>query len=82
MDLQWHIRLVDRLIKNNPDATIKDYLRIVDKETENENVDLARRSIEIRNAVVVEPIEFEPEPKVVRARKRKSYPRLKRGLIL
>lgn len=28
--LEWHERLLSRLIKNNPDATIKDYLKITE----------------------------------------------------
>jgi hypothetical protein len=28
--LDWRVRLIDRMIKNNPDATIADYLNIVD----------------------------------------------------
>lgn len=34
MDLQWHDRLIERLIKNNQDATIKDYMMIVGEEEE------------------------------------------------
>lgn len=43
MDLQWHIRLVERLIKNNPDATIKDYYRIVDFEVEKNSINTFER---------------------------------------
>lgn len=32
MNLDWHIRLIERMIKINPDATIKDYLRIVGED--------------------------------------------------
>lgn len=39
MNIEWHIRLVDRLIKNNPEATIKDYFEVVDKEEKIDNVD-------------------------------------------
>lgn len=28
--LEWHERLISRMIKNNPDATIKDYIRITE----------------------------------------------------
>jgi hypothetical protein len=36
MDLQWKIRLIDRMIKRDPNLTIKDYFRIVDQEEANE----------------------------------------------
>lgn len=42
MNLEWHTRLIDRMIHNNLDATIKDYYRIVDKEIENEQIELPR----------------------------------------
>jgi hypothetical protein len=34
MNLDWKIRMIDRLIKRNPDSTIRDYLKIVDMEEE------------------------------------------------
>lgn len=46
MDLQWKCRLIDRMISRNPNATIKDYFRIVDQEDFNQ--DQETKKIEIK----------------------------------
>lgn len=93
MDLEWHIRLVERLIKNNPDATIKDYYDIVDKEEENEMVlsQIRKKNLtrqQIRKLVVVP----EPKEKIVveidmpdlgkQRRKRKGLSKYKRTCVV
>jgi hypothetical protein len=29
-DMDWHVRMIDRILSRNADATIKDYLKICD----------------------------------------------------
>lgn len=31
MNMDWHIRLINRIIEKDPDATIKDYYKIVER---------------------------------------------------
>jgi hypothetical protein len=53
MNLEWHCRLVARMIKNDPDATIKNYYSIVDKEDKNAQYPSSVRQfeggVEVRN---------------------------------
>lgn len=53
--IEWHIRLIERLIKNNCEATIKDYFGITDGYQNKEQTklitvtgayDVLRRSVE------------------------------------
>jgi hypothetical protein len=62
MNLEWHDRLIDRMIHNNSDARIKDYYRIVDQEEENQhlaNVKAIEGTVEVRNIPVKNVIERE-----------------------
>jgi hypothetical protein len=62
MNLEWHDRLIDRMIHNNSDARIKDYYRIVDQEEENQhlaNVKAIEGTVEVRNIPVKNVIEKE-----------------------
>lgn len=54
MDMEWHIRLIDRMIKNNIDATIKDYLNIVDQDELSEQQITAARSVVVAIPVTEE----------------------------
>lgn len=74
MDLDWHKRLIDRMIKNNIDATIKDYMNIVDQ---NEFADVQVSAA--KSVAVIIPVteEYEPPmtklPSMAIAQKKKQY---------
>jgi predicted phosphoadenosine phosphosulfate sulfurtransferase len=91
MNLDWHCRLIARMVKNNIDATIKDYFSIVDKEEENESFETVRivepnASVEIKNLAIYGVIERDEFVKSIErekvVKKRKRYLTLKRNWIV
>lgn len=45
--LSWHIRLIDRMVKTNPEATIADYFRLTDGyRAEVENLEESIKTVE------------------------------------